>query len=216
MKKTKVKNAVAMFCNMTIIAFTIMCVLRFFRASGGANMQTTGSACFKYFTVDSNILLALTSAIALFFNMKTLKTGKEEMPMWASICKLVGTTAATVTFLTVLVFLGPTQGYAIMFDEIGLYLHLINPVLAILSICFFNGGFKIPAKLACLGVLPTAIYGAVYAVMVLIAKKWDDFYGFATVIPWYISIPVMLLVSLGICQGLNLLRNLCWSKKLNR
>ena len=72
--KTKVKNAVAMFCNLTIIAFTLMCVLRFFRADGGANMTTHGAECFKYFTVDSNILLALTSGIALFFNMTPVYT----------------------------------------------------------------------------------------------------------------------------------------------
>lgn len=216
MNKTKFKNGVAMFCNLDIICFTAMCVLRFFRASGGANMQTTGTDCFRYFTVDSNILLALTSLLALVFNMKSLKSGKEEMPLWVSTCKLIGTTASTVTFLTVLAFLGPTQGYGKMFEGIGLYLHLINPVLAILSICFFNGGYKIPAKLACLGVLPTAVYGAVYAILVVVVKTWEDFYGFATIIPWYVSIPVMLLFTLGICEGLNLLRNLCWKKKLNR
>lgn len=216
MRKTKFKNGVAMFCNMTIIAFTVMCILRFFRSGGQGNMEVMGATCFRYFTVLSNVLLAVTSVFVLIFNMKSIKSGKEEMPLWASTCKLVGTTAVTVTFLTVLVFLGPTQGYDKMYDDIGLYLHLINPLLAILSICFFNGGFKIPASLASLGVVPTAVYGAVYAVMVLIVKKWEDFYGFATVIPWYISIPAMLLVTFGICQGLNLLRNLCWKKKLNR
>lgn len=216
MKKTKFKNGVAMFCNLTIITFTVMCILRFFRGGGDGLMEVMGATCFRYFTVDSNILLSVSALFALIFNMRSIKSGREEMPLWASTCKLIGTTAATVTLLTVLLFLGPTMGYSQMFDGVGLYLHLLNPVLAILSICFFNGGFKIPTKLACLGVIPTAVYAAVYAVCVLLVKVWEDFYGFNAGGRWYLAIPIMLIATLLICLGLNALRNLCWRKKLNR
>lgn len=209
MKQIKLKNGFAMFCNLAVVVFTVMCVLSFFQHTGDGNMAVSGTDCFRYFTIDSNILAALTSIIALWYNMNSIRFGKEAQPQWAGILQLIGTAAVTLTLLTVVLFLGPTIGYDQMFVGSNLYLHLINPLLAIISLCLTGSGRKLTIGQSLLGMLPTVVYGGVYITLVLITKQWEDFYGFNMGGGWYLSLPLMLLASALICIGLASLRNLC-------
>jgi hypothetical protein len=84
------------------------------------------------------------------------------------------------------------MGYALMFAGSSLFLHLINPLLCIISYTCLEHSEALPTQYSLLGILPTAVYGAVYVTMVVFTQKWQDFYGFNTGGFWYISLPVML------------------------
>lgn len=185
-------NIISFLCNLANVVFTAVSVLGFFVSTGSGNMQVAGAKCFMFFTIDSNILAAAASLFMCVLSVKNFKADKTEIPKWLSLFKFTGTTAVTVTFSTVIFFLGPTMGYGLMFVGSSLYLHLINPLLCIISYAFFEKSEALPLKYSLLGVLPTAIYGAVYVVMVVFTEKWPDFYGFNTGGFWFVSLPVML------------------------
>ena len=51
--------AIISFCsNLLLVVLVVYSVARFFSASGDGNMEVTGALCFRYFTIDSNILAA--------------------------------------------------------------------------------------------------------------------------------------------------------------
>ena len=199
MEKTKKTfNILSLVFNIAIVLSTAYSVYSFFTGFGAGNMKVSGTECFRFFTVDSNILAAFGSAAMLVYNVKRIKDINTAVPRGLQFFKFAGTVAVTLTFITVVAFLGPTMGYEIMFEGPCLFMHLTTPIIAIIAFCVFEAGNSFSIKQALVGVIPTVIYGAVYAVMVLVVGKenggWTDFYGFnsnALEGKWYISIIAM-------------------------
>ena len=133
MKETENQSAgavkiLSMLCNLLIVILTVISVLSFYTVGGEGNMTGMGSYCFRYFTVDSNILAAVVSLVLLALELGTLKSGSA-LPEWTLTLKAVGATAVGVTFFTVVLFLGPMMSYAAMFAGTNLFMHLITPLL---------------------------------------------------------------------------------------
>ena len=132
--------------------------------------------------------------------------------------KFVGTAAVTLTLFTVLFLLGPKYGYGlglkygygIMFDGNNMFMHLITPLLMIISFAFTECRGEMSFRGTFLGLIPTVLYGAVYAVEVLLVKGWEDFYFFNDGGKWYIYMPMMIIGSYIICLLLWLLRRTCF------
>ncbi len=204
---TKKETIISLICNIANAVLTAVSVLRFFISRGDGNMAVSGSRAFRFFTVDSNILAALASVCLICFCIGSLWRNGEPVPVGTAVFKFVGTSAITLTLMTVLLFLGPTMGYGTMFVGSSLYMHLINPLLCIITFVLVEKGPEIPLKYLPLGVLPTLLYGAVYIVMAVASNRWPDFYGFNRGGMWYISLPVMTAASVGIAYALLRLRN---------
>jgi len=199
MKNTKTRNILSLALNIITAVLALYSILWFFTEEalneGVGNMSIGGTACFCFFTNDSNILAALCCLVLVPFNIKAIKSGRDEIPQWALVLKFVGTTAVTLTMMVVVLFLGPTQGYGRMFDGVFLPLHLICPLLCIVSFCFFERGLALTKKQTIWGIVPTVIYGTVYLVEVIFTENWIDFYGFNIGGFWYISYVVVPAVS---------------------
>lgn len=147
---------------------------------------------FRYFTVLSNVLCAAAAALVVIFRISG------SLPYAVGVLKYMGTVTVTVTLLTVLFFLGPTMGYKLMFTGADLWLHLICPLLAIISCCLWDKP-KMPLGVVGLGVLPVVLYGALYlkkAVLDTSERSWKDFYGFNRGGHWKISYLVMVAATL--------------------
>ncbi len=179
--------------NAVIAALTLAVLLHFAR-------KKVFRTAFRYFTVQSNVLCAVSALLMCFFPDSR----------WVWMLKYVGAAAVTVTMLTVLCFLGPAYGYKALLSGSDLVMHLITPVLALVSFCGFERrGLAFLPALA--GLLPVILYGALYAWKILLAppeKAWEDFYGFNKGGKFYISIVAMLAGTLLICLGLMALQNL--------
>lgn len=181
MKKDRIRALLSMLFNLLAAILTAVSIASFFTAGGEGNMAVAGTRCFIYFTIDSNILAALTCLLMVPYDIRMLKNG-DEFPRWTLVCKFIGTSAVTLTLLVVLLYLGPTMGYPAMFAGKNLYLHLICPLLAIVSYVFFEHDGSGEKRSSLPGVIPTFIYANVYLVMVIVIGKenggWADFYGF--------------------------------------
>lgn len=145
----------------------------------------------RYYTALSNVFCALACMAVAACRLAGV------LPQFVLLLKYIGTSAVTVTFLTVLVFLGPTVGYKPLFSGPDLWLHLICPVLAIVSYLAWDqvsGGFGI----VFLGMLPVAAYGLVYLNRVVLMPeelRWEDFYGFNRGGRWPVSFTAMIIGS---------------------
>lgn len=141
---------------------------------------------FRFFTVLSNLFCAFTALILLVCELFG------SMPAWAVILKFVGTVSVMVTFLTVLLFLWPSTGSIHgLWDGPELVMHLITPVLALLSFLCFERGTMSPWAIP-LGILPVALYGWLYLNRVVVARTWEDMYGFNKNGRWKLSFALML------------------------
>lgn len=198
----KKKNIISLILNLAIIGCTIYAIgCYFFMEAGSGNMHVHGAVCLRFFTNLSNILVAITSVIMLVFNFKNLKTGSNSFPKWAMLLKFMGTVSVTLTFITVVFFLGPTFiprgfSYWFMFQGNCFFLHFFTPILAALSILFFERCDGFSKKNALVGLVPTVVYSIVYFIMVIIVGQanggWDDFYGF-TFGGKYFMIPISVI-----------------------
>lgn len=217
-KKKLILTIISLVVNTFNFAAVFICMLLYFIDKGDGNMAVSGIRTFKYFTNDSNILMALTSIGIIVCDILILLKKREDIDDIALSLKQIGTVAATVTFLTVMFFLGPTQGYGIMLAGKNLYLHLICPVLAILSYIFteFSNGKKRNVFIYSIyGIIPTLLYGFVYLIMVVVVEEgWEDFYGFNQGGLWYISVLTMLAATYLISLGLTFFHKLA-ERKMN-
>ncbi len=190
-KAERVRTVFAVVFNAAIFAVTAFCVLTFFVKGGRGNMEVVGPVAFRYFTVDSNVLVAVASLFVAVFGIVKLATGRE-YPEWVRVFKFVGTVAVMLTFLTVVVFLGFIYGFKAMFVGINLFLHLLTPLAALLTLWFAEAGVKIRPAFFALGVAPMIVYGAIYLWMVIFAEKWEDFYHLANGGKWWVSVLAMV------------------------
>jgi len=186
---------ISLVANSLIVIFTVLSLYIFDKKGGDANMKTDNK--YHFFTVDSNILCAVTSLIVVIAEIVAFCQGTDVLPDWVMQLKFVGTSAVALTFLTVVVFLGPTMGYGKMFEGTGFFLHGVNPVLAIFSLLFFEKGGVMTWWTVLYGMIPTFLYGTLYFVKVVVLPRekggWGDFYSFNQGGKWPISMALMLI-----------------------
>ncbi len=203
------------FVQPILIVFTVWSVTDMFLHSGSGNMQVRSYTVFRYFTIDSNLLCAVSCVFSLLClpRERTARIRKASM-----LLRYASTAAVTVTMMTVLLFLGFVYGYGAMFAGWSLWLHLIGPLLSILSFVLLESDGPDPErKHLIFAVLPVIVYGAVYLVMaVFIGSEkggWPDFYAFNTGGRWYLSYLGMAAGTALIGVLLRGLRKLCWKEK---
>ena len=186
------------FLNALIFLLTLILTNRFFRKDGVWHIKN-GAVAFRYFTVLSNVFCAAAALLMCFASSVS----------WVWTLKYIGTVAVTVTMLTVFLFLGPNMGYKMLLTGPDLYMHLVTPLMAIISfICFEKRGMTF--QMALLGVLPVLFYGVLYLYKVVYApehKRWEDFYGFNKNGKWPVSFATMLAGGFAVCMLFLLIQN---------
>jgi len=174
--------------NLAIVLINIVCVIF-------ALTVMKPKLLFRYFTTLSNVLCALSSLVTAIFALRGA------LPLWVVLFKYVGTAAVSVTLLTVFLFLGPVSGqWKKLLSGADLFFHLICPLLAIVSFCFFEKT-KFAFGWAALAVAPVVLYGALYLYKVIYApseKQWEDFYGFNRGGKWPLSVALMFLLGCAV------------------
>ncbi len=182
--------------NAIIFIATCIVVLLYFRKDGAWDIEN-GLKQFRFFTVLSNCLCGIAALMMAFGQIRG------NVSQFVFMIKYLGTVSVTLTFLTVLLFLGPTQGgYGKwFFDSDFFYTHLIGPLLAILSFCLLERR-KMTFGNAMMGLLPMLLYGVVYLYKVMFAsegERWEDFYGFTKFGKWQVACVGMVAGAALIC-----------------
>ncbi len=178
------------------------------------NFDHMGIRTFCMFTVDSNILTGATMLMSIPYAVDGLRTHNYHMPRWIVTLLYMSVTAVSLTFLVSLFILSPVKGFRLIFTGSRFFLHAVCPLLAITAFCFFMSEKQMHLKEALMAGIPVLIYAVVYYVMVVVigVQKggWNDFYGFATRIPIWVSILMIAAITTGIAFGIRALHNRCY------
>ena len=200
-------------CVINFLVFLIMAVVfvSYRKDEEGKISAANIKRSLVFFTTLSNLFSALISLIVALVEVSLILKGETLIPHGIILLKFVGTAAVSVTLLTVLVFLGPTQGYGNMFKRDGIYVHLIGPLMSIFSLCLLETSSRISFSESLLGILPMLFYGIYYLrQVVLIGEEkggWADFYGFNHNGKWKISFSAMVIGTFIICVLLYFFHN---------
>ena len=183
-KGAKILIIASIICNSLNVIFVIGACLA---ASRKAKPK---HALFRYFTALSNIYCAMASIALVICSIAG------NVPRGIILWKYSGTCAVTLTFLTVMLFLGPTmKNYKGLLTGYDFFLHLLCPVLAVVSYIVFEKR-EFAFYIVIYGFLPIMIYVALYYYKVMHApegRRWKDFYGFNRTGKWPISMAAVLL-----------------------
>ena len=215
------KNRIQCICALLGCIIVVVCVCI------GVTMNLTtlydedfdnmGIRTFCMFTVNSNILAAICSAVIIPYAIDGLRKKEYSLPNWVVVFMLMGATSVALTFLVSLFILSPVKGFVLIFTGSRFFLHGVCPILCILAFCLFVTAHKINIRQSFFAIIPVAIYAIVYFVMVVVITEerggWDDFYGFATKVPIWISATVLLPLTFGITTLLRLWHNHSFAKR---
>ncbi len=194
MRKERVLLWLSLVLN-AVVFFLVLIPVLILAFDGTKEYGGYGAYILVYFTVDSNLLAAAASLAAAVGALRRLKDPDRPLSRVLGVFKLAATASVGLTFLTILIWLGPPAGYEGLFSNVQLYLHLIVPLLAILSYVFLDRHEPLPFPASLFAVLPTALYGAVYLTNVVFTRHWKDFYNLYAGGRWYLSAIVMLAAS---------------------
>lgn len=198
----------SMIVLLTIIGLIIGCTMDGFNAS-----------ILKYFTTESNILIAIASLIYVIHLILIFKNKANHIPKGFRIFKFIATVSVVLTFLTVVLLLAPTSKDAtFLFSNSQAIFHVVTPLLSLTTWLLFehNKDFKLPES--CYGLITVLIYGIFYLINCLThiqagkVKPEYDWYGFTG---FGINlIPVVMIVMFGLTYLI------CWllwlgNKKIN-
>lgn len=199
--KDKRKIIASFVCNLETTLITVYGILFSFIRGAKGNMFGSTFKIFRFFTVDSNLLVGIFAAILCAYEIKLLRGKIKEIPNWTIVLKFVGTVAVAFTFLVVLTFLLPISSFKAVYSGNNFIMHLLTPLVAMISFVLLEcpKGFKF--KWTFISIVPSAVYGFVYLIMVVFIGEenggWQDFYWFNYNNMWPFSMPILYLVSFG-------------------
>ena len=202
------KQKVSMVLNCLIFVFTVFAtvsmLIGFEFMSGERVLSSTSFKAFKYFTVDSNIFAALVSLVYMIYLCLLAKGKIKERPKCLHYLKLAATTGVTLTMMVTVCFLAPrtTTTYFAYFMNSNLFMHLVTPLLCIITFAFFEPA-ELSFKETCFGTCPMILYALYYIPNILLhldngkVSPSYDWYGFLfgglnTI--WFV-IPLLLLIT---------------------
>ena len=164
-------------------------------------LVTGGLGAFKYYTVDSNILCAITSLICATW---MLLNRDKDLPDALYVLHMTGVAVVSVTFVVVIIFLGPRLGYALMYTGVSFWLHLVAPVFAIIAQILLKHQDQLRMRSTCWTVVPTIVYGVFYVTANVVnwtgkTNRATDIYGFLT---WGWAIGAVILVAICVMNWL--------------
>ncbi|MBQ1377833.1 MAG: Pr6Pr family membrane protein [Lachnospiraceae bacterium] len=125
-------------------------------AAAGRNSFMGGSRVFMYFTIQSNLLIALICLIGGFLLMRNRPAGNS----WYTV-KLVGTVSITLTGVVFVVLLAPILGSK-AWNIQNTLTHAVVPLAAVLDFFVSVSGHKISRKNVFFVIIPPLFY-VIYA-----------------------------------------------------
>ncbi len=212
-EKTMTQDLLALISAVTVAVCVSVGVVINLTTLYDVDFDNMGIRTFCMFTVNSNIFEGIAMLMALPYTIDGLRKGHYHLPNWCVKLMFSATTAVALTFLVSLFILSPVKGFRLIFSGSRFFLHGVCPILAILTFTIFICDHFITVKEIIWALIPVFLYAVVYFVMVVVIGEerggWNDFYGFATRVPLWVSIIVITPLTFGIAALLRLCHNKC-------
>ena len=167
MKKIKISLIINIIIVLLVIMTSIFMFTGFTFMKNNTLLEASKIEMFKFYTVDSNILIGIASLLLAINEIKLLNKKIKEIPIFIYILKLIATSGITLTFITTAFFLTPQYGIYAMYNNNNLFFHLIIPILSIITYVIYEK-YDNKYKYAPLGMLPMFIYSIYYTTNVIL------------------------------------------------
>ena len=214
---SKWRSRLALIASLITVSCTMYAI-----ASGIIEYISSGwdlNALFNWYTVNSNFLTAFSAAMIIPFAVEGIRKKHFSYPKWVAMFHYAGMVCTT---LTMIFSVGVISWYdpVLAFGGYNLYLHVICPIMVIVSFFLVEAGFRYTKKDAVLAAVPTFIYEVIYALQVVVIGKenggWEDMYHLAEFIPFSITAVLITLLALGTTLLIRLLYNRLTRKRHDR
>lgn len=215
--KNKSKTKIAFILNiiivvLTIIAFIIMLTDFKFMSGKETTIASSSIGRFRFFTIDSNLLMGIVALIFLIQQKKLLNGKTKEINKKYYILNLMATSAVSLTFMITFFYLGQItpNGLLSMYMNTNLFFHGIIPILSIINFIFFEKTDKLKIKDTFISLIPVIIYASYYLINVLIhienhkVSPEYDWYWFVQDGVWKIVFVVPLILGISYIISISL------------
>lgn len=172
----------------------------------------SGMGTLRMFTTLSNLLVAIAAFLIISYQVDGLRRGEYHLPHWIIDLLYIGVTGVSITFVVAISVISAAQGFDVaMFHKSNLFLHTINPIIAMILFTYINCDHHIKIYKSFITLIPISIYAVVYYVMAIAIGEanggWRDVYALNAYIPWPITYILLALTAFGVSNLLRFLHN---------
>jgi len=155
-----------------------------------------GLSLFKWYTVDSNLLQLVVSALVVYYCLKNVP-----LPDSITLIHFISAVGLTVTFLIAAFVLAPEGGIRYYFIEnVAPVNHLIGPALSVVSLLFLEKAKKQPLHIIIWPAVVSLMYGVVCLVLNALNLLEGPYFFLevrkqpvTTIVMWFAIIAVLCL-----------------------
>lgn len=205
----KTREKISIILNSLIFIFTLFATISMivgFKFMGQFEVLSERNfKSFKYFTVDSNVFAGLISLAYVIYKFTDSGKKSTKLPKVFYILKLAATTGVTLTMMVTVFYLAPTSNgnFLRYFINSNFFMHLITPLLCIISFVFFEAAEAQKLVLSIPGIIPMLLYSFFYTPNVLLhlengkpvkAYDWYNFLAAGAQSVWYV-VPMLYVIT---------------------
>lgn len=181
LKKARIANII----NFILVVIGVVWVLSGF-IIGKPHSMFGGVRLYSliYFTTQSNILAGTASLIAAIMQKKVIDGKIHELPGWVYVFKLVGVVSIALTMFVMVFYFFPIQGFRACYTNSNFFMHLLNPLVSIITFLGYENTDKIRFRHTFTGITFMLVYAVVYLIQAIIFSDGNvvalghDWYGF--------------------------------------
>ena len=201
-----------------LISAIIVSVCTFIAVVNNALDPTYTESSFHYFTTISNLISAAGAMFMIPYAVEGIRRKRFTMPRWISLFQYAGAVSVFITMFCALTIISYTLGPVFAFTEDNFWLHLVNPVLAIILFLLVETDQKLTKRDTVLSLIPYWIYVIIYIIMVVYIGEerggWEDIYNATSTVPLWIVFNLLILIGFAASIILRKLHNLIVDRSL--
>lgn len=148
---------------------------------------------FHYYMTDSNCYNALVACMMIPFAVEGIRKRRFSYPRWLAVLHFSSTFCITITMVFACCIIS-WYDFELAFGSLcNIFLHLICPSLLLISFFLSECGYQYTKKEALLSTIPFLAYSALYLINVILLKRWEDIYQLTSMLPWPLSLILMMI-----------------------
>ena len=210
-----VRRGISLAIHLTIACTVAYVWISEARLSGWMMRDRFGLSSLRTFTTLSNLFQGLVSALYAAFAVRGVIRKRNGMPRAVLVAKYAAAVSVTLTFLTVLLYIGPSRhdmADALFYGN-NRYFHFLVPLLAAADQAVFERAGVLRWKDSLIAAAPTVVYGIYYWANIAVhgvgnGPRNNDWYGFLSFGYGYAPLiyGAFILIAWGIAAVFLLLR----------
>ena len=148
---------------------------------------------FHYYTTDSNCYNALVACMIIPFAVEGIRKRRFSYPRWLAVLHSSSTFCISIIMIFACCIIS-WYDFELAFGSLcNIFLHLICPSMLLISFFLSECGYQYTKKEALISTIPFLAYGALYLINVVILKRWNDIYQLTSMLPWPVSLVLMMI-----------------------